>query len=151
MKGKIVKYRYTISGLPNVWILCRRVIDDEGKKTYIIPDVKGLHRQITHHVINSDGVLTGAEIRFLRMEMGMTQAEFGELVDRGRLTVAKWERGAVAPGLAMDMLIRMLASNKLKVDTIDPEKISGKHKIAATPKKAIRIDRTKSENSRLAA
>jgi len=53
MNGKMVDYHYTQSGLPNIWIRCRCVIDDAGQRTAIIPNVKGLHKAIACHVVKS--------------------------------------------------------------------------------------------------
>ena len=134
MNGKMVDYHYTQSGLPNIWIRCRCVIDDAGERTAIIPNVKGLHKAIAHEVVNSRGALTGREIKFLRSEMGLTPAEFGKLIHREASTVSRWEHGAATPDGALDTLIRMLATAKLKLDA-DPDEIS-RHckKVARKPR-----------------
>lgn len=81
--------------------------------------------------------------------MGLTPAEFGRLVHRKASTVARWEHGAAAPDGAMDTLIRMLATAKLKLDA-DPDKISGHcKKVARKPR--IRINVTSRGQYRLAA
>jgi len=137
MNGKMVDYQYTQSGLPNIWIRCRCVIDDAGERTAIIPNVKGLHKAIACEVVNSRGALTGREIGFLRSEMGLTPAEFGKLVDREESTVSQWEHDADAPDGTMDLLIRMLATVQLKLD-VAPHEISARRKKAAR-KPRIRI------------
>lgn len=151
MKGKMTKYHYTQSGLPNIWIWCRCVVDNAGNRTAIIPNVKGLHQAIADSVVNSNGALTGPEIKFLRTEMGMTQADFGELIHRERLTVSRWERGEAAPDGALDTLIRILASKKLELEEIDPEEIAGKFLSTKQPKDQINIEITNSKHYRLAA
>lgn len=149
MSGKMIAHHYTECGLPNVWIRCRQVIDDAGQKVYIISRVGQLHKAIAHEVVNSRGALTGREIGFLRAEMGLTPAEFGRLVHRQASTVARWEHGGAAPDGAMDTLIRMLATAKLKLDA-DPDKISGhRKKVARKPR--IRINVTSRGQYRLAA
>jgi len=134
MNGKMVDYHYTQSGLPNIWIRCRCVIDDAGERTAIIPNVKGLHKAIACEVVNSRGALTGREIKFLRSAMGLTPAEFGKLIHREESTVTRWERGSAAPDGAMDAFIRVLATLKLKLDA-DPDEISAQcKKVARKPR-----------------
>ena len=41
--------------------------------------------------------VTGVEIRTLRNQMGMTQAQFGSLVNAHFVTVSKWESGDAMP------------------------------------------------------
>lgn len=41
--------------------------------------------------------MTGAEIKQLRQDLGMTQAEFGRLVNAHFVTVSKWESSAARP------------------------------------------------------
>ncbi|MDD9815726.1 MAG: transcriptional regulator [Gammaproteobacteria bacterium] len=138
MKPKIINHHYTECGLPNVWIKCRCVKDNAGKDTIIIPNIGLLHKAIARDIILSDGALSGAEIKFLRSMMGLTPAEFGKLIHREAATVSRWEHGGAAPDGAMDTLIRMLATAKLKLKA-DPAEISGKYAPAAARKAAIRI------------
>lgn len=134
MSGKMITHHYTECGLPNVWIRCRQVIDDAGQKVYIISRIGILHKAIAHEVVNSRGALTGREIKFLRSILGLTPAEFGKLIHRQPSTVSRWERGAAAPGSAVDFLIRLLAILKLKLDA-DPDEISARcKKVARKPR-----------------
>lgn len=41
--------------------------------------------------------MTGAQIKTLRNQMGMTQAQFGSLVNAHFVTVSKWESGDATP------------------------------------------------------
>ncbi|MGI9311682.1 MAG: helix-turn-helix domain-containing protein [bacterium] len=130
-----VKHHYTECGLPDVWIECRRVKDDTGADIFIIPAINRLHKLIAEGIVMSDSALTGPEIRFLRSEMGLTQAELGELLHRTRLTIARWESEDVKVGGAMDTLIRMFAIGNLKLKKAGPDEISRKYKIARGEKK----------------
>ncbi len=58
------------------------------------PDTIGsLHTTIGKLLVQKAGAMDGDEIRFLRREMGMTQAVFGEKLDAFREAVCRWERG----------------------------------------------------------
>lgn len=69
-------YHYTESGLRNVWLKSGYVIRRTPYgKGVCIRDVAGPHRAISN-VIARKSSLTGAELQFLRKEMGMSQSGF---------------------------------------------------------------------------
>ena len=67
--------KYDDCGLRNVWLKNGfRYEEIEGHgKCLEIADISGLHLSIAHHLVNYRKRLSGAEIRFLRVEMGMAQ------------------------------------------------------------------------------
>lgn len=111
-------YRYTESGLDNVMIQgLNYVRDDAGNDVVTIPNIDGLHRAIAAGIIEQDGSMTGKELRFLRTEMGMTQAELAAIVHREALAISRWERGEVEQIDAnAETLIRLVARETLKLD-----------------------------------
>jgi transcriptional regulator with XRE-family HTH domain len=111
-------YRYTESGLDDVFIInASLVVDDAGEKTIVIPNVNGLHLAIAKGIVQKPSGITGKELRFLRTEMGMTQAELASLVDREPLAISRWERGEVeAIDANAEVLIRLIAIETLKID-----------------------------------
>ncbi len=151
MLPEITRYHYAECGLPNVWIegLCVRV--DAGGRIIRIPNTGSLHKLISTGIVTSEGTLTGAELRYLRTEMGLTQTQLGELVHRERLTVSRWERRESTLDGAAEAYIRILASSKLGLGSIDPEEVSGWCRLTLDNKKPIRIDATAPENYRLVA
>jgi DNA-binding transcriptional regulator YiaG len=100
-------YHYTESGLPNVWLAngftIRKSNYGEGVS---IHDVDGLHRAIARTLSNK-ARLTGAEVRFLRKEMGLSQRGLGELLGVTEQAVALWERKGRLPKTA-DRLLRLI-------------------------------------------
>lgn len=154
MRRQAITHHYTECGLPGIWIECARARDDAGEDTFIIPNIRGLHNFIARMVVLSARALSGAEIRFLRSEMGLDRDAFGGLVYRRGSTVAQWENGQSAPDAAIDVLIRIIATLNLKLN-IDLEKSIGEWKSAAgakrTPAKKIRIQTTRRGEYRLAA
>jgi putative transcriptional regulator len=73
-------YRYTESGLTNVWLAngyaIRKTKYGEGVS---VQNVVGLHRALARALSNKPR-LTGTEVRFLRKEMGHSQRGLGELL-----------------------------------------------------------------------
>ncbi|TXT26826.1 MAG: hypothetical protein FD134_353 [Gallionellaceae bacterium] len=100
-------YHYTESGLRNIWLAngytVRKTKYGEG---IAIHDADGLHRAIARALANKPH-LTGAEVRFLRKEMGMSQRGLGELLGVTDQAVALWEKKGRLPRTA-DRLLRLI-------------------------------------------
>lgn len=100
-------YHYTESGLTNVWLAngfaIRKTKYGEGVS---IHDVDGLHRALAQAMANKPH-LTGAEVRFLRKEMGLSQRGLGELLGVTDQAVALWEKKGRLPKTA-DRLLRLI-------------------------------------------
>jgi DNA-binding transcriptional regulator YiaG len=100
-------YHYTESGLTNVWLLNGYAIRKTKYGTGVsIHDVDGLHRALARALANKPH-LTGAEVRFLRKEMGLSQRGLGELLGVTDQAVALWERKGRLPRTA-DRLLRLI-------------------------------------------
>jgi DNA-binding transcriptional regulator YiaG len=112
-----MEYKYTESGLDNVIIRNMPVItDDAGEQVYRIPNVVGLHKLIAHCVITHQHGISPKELRFLRTEMGMTQGELGQIVKKDHQTVGRWERGETPIDENAELIVRMIACEKLDID-----------------------------------
>jgi DNA-binding transcriptional regulator YiaG len=100
-------YRYTESGLTNVWLAngytIRKTKYGEGVS---ISDLDGLHRALARALSNKPR-LTGTEVRFLRKEMGLSQRGLGELLGVTDQAVSLWERKGQLPKTA-DRLLRLI-------------------------------------------
>lgn len=81
------------SGLPNVWLSNGFVVKETAYgESVAITDVKGLHDVIGKAIAGKPSVLTGAEFRFLRKELGLSQESFAEIVGLTSQAVAIWEK-----------------------------------------------------------
>mgnify|MGYP006276521787 CR=1 FL=1 len=110
MTVKHIDYQYDECGLDNVVLEHFPVqVDDEGDEVVTIPNVNLLHRVLVGAVAIKSGGLKPKEIRFLRSELGMSQAELARLVGRDGQTVGRWERGECPLDQAAEMVIRMKA------------------------------------------
>lgn len=101
-------YHYRECGLRNVWLANGY---DEHETPYgpgiAIHDVEGLHRAVAHGLVNKGAKLTGTELRFLRQEMGLSQAKLATMLGNEAQTVALWEKRGGQPKIA-DRFIRAI-------------------------------------------
>ena len=110
-------YRYRECGLDNVIIEgVQFPVDDGGEEVVTIPRINVLHRLIARLVATKPSGLTGRELRFLRTEMGLTQAELARIVHREPLAISRWERGEVEIDQNAEALIRLHAIEELDLD-----------------------------------
>jgi len=112
-----IDYRYDESGLDNVILkylpLCT---DDDGEEVVTIPNINLLHATLTVEVASKQTGLLPKEIRLLRTEIGMTQAQVAEMVGRDSQTVGRWERGETPIDQAAEMVLRIEALKSLQAD-----------------------------------
>ena len=90
-------YRYKESGLDDV-VLQRgyTIRQTPYGETVAIHDVNRLHRKIAAKLAKQPQ-LTGAELRFLRLEMDKTQAALADLLGTSEQTLSLWERERKKP------------------------------------------------------
>lgn len=105
-----IDYRYDECGLDNVILVGLPVCtDDDGEMVINVPNINVLHRSLMGAIAHKSASINAQELRFLRTEMGMTQAELAELVDRDGQSVGRWERGEKPIDRSAETLIRILA------------------------------------------
>ena len=99
---------YTSCGLRNVWLENgyreRRTAYDRAVG---IEDVEQLHKTIGMALVRHKPGLSGAEFRFLRKELDLSQARLGRYIGISEQAVAKWEKQGRVPRYA-DRLLRAL-------------------------------------------
>ncbi len=116
-------YHYTESGLRNVWLsngYTERAI--HGEKAVSITDADQLHKVIGRALTRKPH-LTGAEFRFLRKELGLSQTRIGQIVGASEQTVSLWERRGKIP-VATQRLVKFvylarLDGNEAVCDALD--------------------------------
>jgi putative transcriptional regulator len=130
MKAKKM-YRYTESGLDNVYLVNGyEFVESPAGRSVIIQDLDGLHHAIGRYLIHERKVLSGAEIRFLRHELDMSQNTLAQMLDVTEQTVRRWEQEKLSIPRAADALLRSLFV----------EKIGGDGKISAILKRIADIE-----------
>jgi DNA-binding transcriptional regulator YiaG len=91
-------------------------VDDAGEQVYRIPNVMGLHRLIAHCIVIHEHGISPKELRFLRTEMAMTLGELAQILKKDHQTAGRWERGESAIDENADLIVRMIACEKLNLD-----------------------------------
>ncbi len=113
-KEKKMNYHYTECGLDNVIIVDMPVqIDDAGEGLIHIPNIYDLHRVIALSLITQDCALRPTELRFLRTELGFTQAQLADVLHMDAQSIGRWERGECAIDPSAEIVIRKLAIEML--------------------------------------
>lgn len=111
-----MKYHYTESGLDNVFIEgINPMVDDDGDEVIQIPAINMLHATIALGIVSHESSMSGAELRFLRTEMGLTQSDLASIVHVDRQTIGRWEREETPLEGAHETVIRQLAIEKLVI------------------------------------
>ena len=111
-------YHYTDSGLDNVYLENGYTIHQTPYgKGVSIKDTEGLHRAIGQWLITVPKIMTGADLRFLRLEMDCTQRNLAAFLGSTEQNVRRWEkaRSRDIPGPA-DRLMRALYSEYIGGD-----------------------------------
>ena len=101
--------QYTLCGLDDVYLVSGYDLEDtEDGPVLSVHDVDGLRRAIGKYLATEKKVLNGKEIRFLRKELDLTQAELARLLRVSDQQVARWEKShCEMPGPA-DGLLRFI-------------------------------------------
>lgn len=101
-------YQYVASGLDNIYLLNGVSHDDTPYgKMVTIKNLNGLHRAIGLHIIEQQEQMTGPEFRFLRKQIGLTQAELANMMRVTDQTVANYEKGNTTDFGPADAFMRM--------------------------------------------
>nr|WP_245265997.1 helix-turn-helix transcriptional regulator [Mesorhizobium sp. LSHC440A00] len=77
--------------------------------------INELHHVIATGIVDHAKGMSGDELRFLRSEMGLTQAELATLVHRDKQSIGRWERNEVEIDSSIEALVRRLAIEKLEL------------------------------------
>lgn len=105
-------YHYIDSGLDNVYLGNGYQIHETPYGQGVsIEDTAGLHKAIGHWLISLPKPLNGAELRFLRLEMELTQSRLAAIIGSTEQNVRRWEkRRGKEIGGPVDRLLRGLYS-----------------------------------------
>ena len=103
-------FHYTASGLGNIYLQSGFTFEDDPEygRIVTIESEDDLLRAIGLHIFEESHELTGAEFRFLRKLMGLTQKELGSTLAISAQTVANYEKGATAIAGPARKFLRLL-------------------------------------------
>lgn len=87
-------YHYLASGLDNIFLLNGINVEDTDYGPMVhIENVNGLHRAIGLHIVEKSDAMNGAEFRFLRKQVQLSQSELAERFGVTDQTIANYEKG----------------------------------------------------------
>jgi len=143
-------YRYDECGLDNVILVGLEVCqDDEGEDVITIRNINALHRAIADGIARKTSGINGRELRFLRTELGLTQAELASAISKDVQTVGRWERGEYPMDPTADTVIRMLVFQHIAgAEQVPAVEQMAKWAVASSGEPPFRIDATDPENWR---
>lgn len=102
-------FHYTSSGLRNIYLRNGfKLKETPYGRVVAIQDVEGLHRAIGLHLVRNKKHLTGAEVRFLRKGLDMSQVTLAKCLEVGETTVRNWESGRIKLTGPGDRMVRAL-------------------------------------------
>ena len=115
-------YRYAECGLDDVYLLNGfKMKETPYGKGVTITDIDGLHRAIGVFLVHERKTLSPKELKFLRKQMGLTQAELGSKIGQSAQQVARWEKGSCEiPGPAERLIRIIYAVDHVPEDTRGP-------------------------------
>lgn len=102
-------FHYTSCGLRNVYLRNGYTVKRTAYgRAVAIQDVEGLHRVIGMQLAKNKPRLSGADIRFLRKELDMSQSLLARSLGVGETSVRNWESGRGKIGKPAERLLRLL-------------------------------------------
>ncbi len=109
MECKKEDYHYVECGLTNIYLIDMEIFRCTcGEEIISIPMVPGLNAVIGKGLIIQKSHLTGAEIRFLRKNLGLTSKKFANYLGVDKSTFSRWESGKQLPTKTHDRLVRVV-------------------------------------------
>lgn len=110
MNCKKETYHYPESGLENVFLegvnVCR--CDKCGGEAINIPAIVEMNNRIGKALIRKRALLNGAEIKYLRKNMGFTGKALAEAMHLDNATISRWEAGKQKVSESHDILLRLI-------------------------------------------
>jgi len=135
-------YHYVESGLDNIYLVDGFTIHDTPYgKGVSVKDTAGLHRAIGRWIVATPKPIAGAELRFIRLEMEITQRNLAAILNATEQTLRLWEkhRTKPIPGTADRLLralyldfqggdgsVRKMLARLADLDQIDATKVYGR-------------------------
>jgi len=87
-----------------------------GEESVTVPDAEGLHRALSHLIVNSSRSLLPQEIRFLRKYLDWSAERLGAIMGVDPKTLSRWENGRQKIGDTAERLLRLLVLQQISAD-----------------------------------
>jgi putative transcriptional regulator len=109
-------YQYSRCGVFTVFLKNGyELVDTNYGKGVTIHNLESLHEAIGRAIVESTSPMNGAEFRFLRLELGLTQEGLGLIVGKDAQAIARCEKGVnkrVDPSI--DRILRVVYRERFK-------------------------------------
>lgn len=129
-----VGYHYTQCGLDDVYLVnLPSEFDRAGDTTITFPNINELHAVIRQQVALKLSRLNGREIKFLRTELGLTQAGLAKQLHKDSQTIGRWERGETDIDGASETLLRVIALEDLASEGATVQELTRRVSAPPTP------------------
>lgn len=107
-------HHYLECGLPDVWLVNGyQPLSTPYGDGVAVENVEALHRAIAMHLVQRAEPLTGAEFRFLRIELDLSQARLAAYFGNDAQSVALWEKRGKIPAWA-DRFLRAIYRERIE-------------------------------------
>lgn len=105
---------YISCGLMNIWLKngYETIKTPYGEATSI-HDTEGLHKAIGLFLVNNKSRLTGAELRFLRKELDLSQNNLANLLGVSESSIRSWENSRAKASGPAEKMLRLLYQQKV--------------------------------------
>lgn len=105
---------YISCGLKNIWLRNGyTTIKTEYGNATSIHDMHGLHKAIGLFLVNNIPKFVGAELRFLRKELDLSQVNLANLLGVSESSIRSWENDRAKAPAPAENLLRVLYQEKV--------------------------------------
>ena len=102
------QHHMTGVGLSNIYLRNGfTVADSDGDETISYENLTGLYFEIGRAIASNPFTMRSEEFRFMRKQLGMSQADIASLFDKSDQAVAKWEKGLLPVPKAESTLLKI--------------------------------------------
>lgn len=114
-----MSYHYTACGLDNVFLLNGfEIVPTKHGEGITIENLEGLHKAIGLSIVETPAPILGAELRFLRIEMDLSQKNLASILGTKEQTLRLWEKHKKKPmPSTADRFLRVLYTEYTGGDT----------------------------------
>ncbi|GLQ15871.1 helix-turn-helix domain-containing protein [Maritalea porphyrae] len=119
-------YHYKECGLENIYLSNGFIFDEfEGEQVVAVKDIDALHEAIGLHIVLERKVPSGKELRFLRAELDMTQAELATMLNVSSQSVARWEKEECEVNGGAVLALKLLFALKALPEDVKDKLVAG--------------------------
>jgi DNA-binding transcriptional regulator YiaG len=102
-------YHYKECGLNNIYLINGvETVEMDGEEYTGIHNANSLNNAIAAHICEQKAWISPEQLKFLRIELDLSQSSLGKLLYCNRQTIARWEKGNIKIPYIYDVVFRSL-------------------------------------------